>query len=65
MALNLTADVAVSPSDHTAHFIGDVPCDSQGRPLEQIINNSNPNQLLSDLLVNHYFSAKPKTGNYA
>ncbi|MEE4811827.1 ThiF family adenylyltransferase [Pseudomonas alliivorans] len=65
MALNLIADVAVSPSDHTAHFIGDLPCDSQGRPLEQIINNSNPNQLLSDLLVNHYFSAKPKAGNYA
>src|SRR5476649_2068283 len=33
MALNLVADVAGQPSDHTAHFIGDCPCDSQGRPL--------------------------------
>ncbi|HCH7658958.1 TPA: ThiF family adenylyltransferase [Pseudomonas aeruginosa] len=65
MALNLTADVAVSPSDHTAHFIGDCPCDSQGRPLEPIINNSNQNSLLPDLVVNHYFSAKPRSGNYA
>jgi len=65
MALNLTADVAVSPSDHTAHFIGDCPCDSQGRPLEQIINSSGTNQLMPDLVVNHFFSAKPKSGNYA
>lgn len=65
MALNLTADVAVSPGDHTAHFIGDCPCDSQGRPLEQIINSSGTNQLMSDLVVNHFFSAKPKSGNYA
>ena len=65
MALNLTADVGVSPGDHTAHFIGDCPCDSQGRPLEQIINSSGTNQLMSDLVVNHFFSAKPKSGNYA
>lgn len=65
MALNLVADVAGQPSDHTAHFIGDRPCDSLGRPLEEIINNSNQNQLLPDLVVNHYFSAKPRSGNYA
>ncbi|MBP5087399.1 ThiF family adenylyltransferase [Pseudomonas chlororaphis] len=64
MSLNLVADVAGQPSDHTAHFIGDCPCDSQGRPLEQIINNSNSNQLLPNLVVNHYFSAKPRSGNY-
>lgn len=65
MALNLVADVAGQPSDHTAHFIGDCPCDTQGRPLEQIIHNSNSNQLLPNLVVNHYFSAKPRSGNYA
>ncbi|WP_070885538.1 ThiF family adenylyltransferase [Pseudomonas argentinensis] len=65
MTLNLTADVAESPGDHTAYFIGEIPCDSQGRPLEQIINNSNQQQLLPELAVNHYFSAKPRTGNYA
>ncbi|AYK22633.1 TPA: ThiF family adenylyltransferase [Pseudomonas aeruginosa] len=64
MTLNLTADMAESPGDHTAYFIGQIPCDSQGRPLEQIINNSNQQQLLPELTVNHYFSAKPRTGNY-
>ncbi|MBT2374395.1 ThiF family adenylyltransferase [Pseudomonas fluorescens] len=62
--LDLTADVAERPNDHTAHFIGDCPCDSQGRPIEQIINNSQTNQLMTGLQVNHYFSAKPRSGNY-
>lgn len=65
VTLSLTADVAERPDDHTAYFIGEIPCDSQGRPLEQIINNSNRQQLLPELTVNHYFSAKPRTGNYA
>lgn len=65
MALNLVADIAGKPSDHTAHFIGDRPCDSQGRPLEEIINNSNANTLLPDLVVNHYFSAKLRGSEYA
>lgn len=63
--LDLTADIAERPNDHTAHFIGETPCDSRGHPLEQIINNSQPNQLLPELKVNHYFSAKPRSGNYA
>ena len=41
-----------------------IPCDSQGRPLEQIINNSNRQQLLPELTVNHYFSAKACTGRF-
>lgn len=65
MALNLVADVAGQPSDHTTHFAGDHPCDSQGRPLEQVVHSSETKQLLSDLVVNHYFSVKLRTGNYA
>ncbi|RTR58805.1 ThiF family adenylyltransferase [Pseudomonas aeruginosa] len=64
MTLDLTADIAERPQDHTAHFIGECPCDAQGHPLEQIINNSQQNQLLPTLLVNHFFSAKPRSGNY-
>lgn len=64
MTLALSADVAVCPPDHTAYFIGDIPCDSQGRPLEAIINNSNSTTLLPDLTAHHYFSAKPRSGAY-
>jgi len=33
-------------------------------PLVAIINNSNRQQLTSELLVTHYFSSKPSSGNY-
>lgn len=62
--LDLTANVAIAPSDHTAYFIGEVPCDAHGTPLTRILNHSNPEQLAPDIQTNHYFSAKPRSGNY-
>lgn len=62
--LNLTADVAVTPADHTAHLIGELPCDANGIALNRIINSSNTRPLAPGLIVNHYFSAKPRAGNY-
>lgn len=62
--LDLTADVAITPSDHTAYFIGEVPCDAHGTPLTRILNHSNPEQLAPGIRTNHYFSAKPRSGNY-
>lgn len=62
--LDLTADVAVTPSDHTAHFIGDAPCDATGERLEKIINRSAVQQLTPRVRVDHYFSAKPRSGRY-
>lgn len=62
--LDLTADVAVTPSDHTAHFIGEAPCDMTGARLEKIINQSSTQQLTPRIKVDHYFSAKPRSGQY-
>jgi len=62
--LNLTADVAMVPPDHTAYFSGDTPCDSQGQPLVSIINNSEKKELMPELIAHHYFSAKPRSGAY-
>lgn len=64
LQLALNADVAMIPPDHTAYFVGETPCDSQGEPLVSIINNSNQHVLLPDLIANHYFSAKPRSGAY-
>jgi hypothetical protein len=52
------------PQDHTIYFIGETPCDKDGKPLTAIINNSNNQQLTEKILINHYFSSKPKGGNY-
>ncbi|MCK9622899.1 MAG: ThiF family adenylyltransferase [Methylobacter sp.] len=47
------------PDDHTVWFQGDTPCNSLGQPLSWIINNSNPQTLLDQFVVHHYFSNKP------
>ncbi len=52
------------PQDHTIYFSGETPCNSDGSVLIAIINNSSRQQLAEDLIVNHYFSSKPTSGNY-
>jgi hypothetical protein len=52
------------PADHTMYFSGETPCHSDGTPLKEIINNSRRQQLSESIVVDHYFSSKPKSGNY-
>lgn len=52
------------PPDHTIYFCGETPCNADGTALTSIINNSNRQQLTESILVNHYFSSKPASGNY-
>lgn len=53
-----------SPPDHTIYFCGETPCTSEGLPLNPIINNNQRQQLTAEILVTHYFSSKPVSGNY-
>jgi hypothetical protein len=63
--LNLIGTLRLSPpSDHTIYFQGETPCNSDGVVLTAIINNSNRQQLTEVIIVNHYFSSKPKSGKY-
>jgi hypothetical protein len=43
-------------------FIGDMPCDEEGRPLMQIHNSSTPVELASGLVIDHTFSSRPSEG---
>lgn len=61
MALTLSGDTAQPPSDHTAFFVGHVPCDASGKQLHKIINNTNRKDLAGGLTACCYFSAKPHT----
>jgi hypothetical protein len=67
MPLTLSGDHSQPPPDHTAFFVGQVPCDASGRPLNKIINNTNSKDLGGGLIACCYFSAKPQTTtkNYA
>lgn len=63
--LNYASPTKIStPPDHTIYFNGETPCNANGQPLVAIINNSNRQQLTSELLATHYFSSKPLSGNY-
>jgi|SRR6185436_17527726 len=52
------------PQDHTIYFAGETPCNANGSPMTAIINNCNTVQLSQSILVNHFFSSKPSSGNY-
>jgi hypothetical protein len=66
MPLTLAGERTTPPGDHTAHFIGGVPCDRDGVTLNNIINNTRTADLGDGLVASCYFSAKPKpTGKYS
>lgn len=52
------------PPDHTIYFAGETPSHSDGTALIEIINNSSRQQLAEKIVINHYFSSKPQSGNY-
>lgn len=63
--LNYASPTKIStPPDHTIYFNGETPCNNTGQALDAIINNSNRHQLTKELLVTHYFSSRPLSGNY-
>ena len=65
MPLTLAGDATAPPSDHTAHFVGGVPCDTSGQPLNKILNNIAEADLGDGLVAQCFFSAKPVgTGKY-
>lgn len=63
--LHLAGDATLPPDTHVAQFIGEQPCTSSGTPMSQIINASNRQTLAEGLTIDHTFSSKPPSGQYA
>lgn len=64
-ALSLVSPArAGQPSDHTVYFCGEFPCDTTGRALTGLVNNSTRLELKPGLFVDHYLSSKPSSGIY-
>jgi hypothetical protein len=62
--LLLSGDVTQRPDDHTVFFIGECPCDKDGKRFSMVINNDH--KVLSDgIEVDHQFSSKPGCGYYS
>ncbi|MEJ8850174.1 ThiF family adenylyltransferase [Variovorax rhizosphaerae] len=62
--LDLAGDVTVQPSDHTAKFMGEYPCDKEGAPMEPLRHSSEAIALGNGLTAQHSFSRKPQRGHY-
>lgn len=59
-----SATVQMPPDTHQVWFSGEFPCDTKGRPLEQIRHTTQHRVIGGNLTVDHHFSSKPKSGNY-
>ncbi len=57
--LNLSGEIVNRPSDHVVKFIGEQPCDADGREIKAIFNPTGAESLDKDLHVDRTFSAKP------
>lgn len=62
--LDLAGDITARPQDHTAKFIGEYPCDSEGKTLDVLRHNSGSYDLGNGLIAQHSFSRKPACGYY-
>jgi hypothetical protein len=60
--LSTSGDVATKPSDHTAAFVGGVPCDNLGTRLGKIINSDQSFDVIEGLTAACRFSSKPPEG---
>jgi hypothetical protein len=63
--LNLADEKVMQPDDHTIHFAGDHPCNSDGTIMQGIKHVSETKELAEGLVINHTFSAKPPSGRYS
>ncbi|MDE2591013.1 MAG: ThiF family adenylyltransferase, partial [Patescibacteria group bacterium] len=61
-----TSGDSIRFKDHVAHWVGDHPCNSEGAPLSNLVNNSNIRvEIREGLIATHSFSQKPKSdGQY-
>jgi len=60
--LNLAGDETRPPETHVMHWIGEYPCNVDGRPIEALRHQDNPTALGHGLTVRHGFSNKPAGG---
>lgn len=62
-SLELSGNATSKPiKQHVAMFVGGIPCDRNGRPLESILHSRNKQDLGVDLAVCCSFSSKPPGG---
>ena len=59
MALNTSGNTVVRPHDHTAYWIGQQPCNSDGSIIPSLVNAPRRNNLGTGLISDYYLSCYP------
>ena len=59
MALNTSGNTVVRPHDHTAYWVGQQPCNSDGSIIPSLVNGSRRNNLGGGLISDYYLSCYP------
>ena len=60
--LALAGDVTTKPDSHAVWFIGSIPCDQNGHPLEASLVAGHRQELDNGLVADYLFSRKPAAG---
>jgi hypothetical protein len=60
--LNLAGDQTRPPETHVMHWIGEFPCNIDGKPIEALRHQDQPTNLGNGLIVDRGFSNKPEGG---
>lgn len=63
MALNTSGNTVVRPHDHTAYWIGQQPCNSDGSIVPSLVNGPRRYNLGSGLISDYYLSCYPDSTN--
>ena len=70
MPLCISGDHTIRPNDHTAYWVGQQPCDINGRPLPSLVNSFVHKPICKGFISDFYFSCHaeteefPPTGDY-
>ncbi|WP_372718349.1 ThiF family adenylyltransferase [Novipirellula sp.] len=59
--LTISGNQTRKPGSHQVHFVGDAPCDSEGKTLNINVRAANT-KLPNGMVATHSFSSKPKEG---
>jgi hypothetical protein len=63
MSLTMAGNIATKPSDHTAFFVGEQPCNIDGSFVPSLVNSPMKQRLYADIVSDFYLSCYPDGRN--
>lgn len=64
MSLTLSGNVVGKPKNHTAHFVGEYPCNIDGSSIQSLVNKPKKQVLCKNITSNFFLSCHPDGRKY-